>query len=174
MVASIKKINIKAFTLVEMILYVAICSVLLLSLSSMFSYLLGSRVKSQAITEVNQQGFLVMSLITSTIRNAKSVDIPLMGNTSPTLSVTVQSPVLSPTIFLVSSSTLVTTEGAGVAIPITNSRVRVSDVLFENISSASSTDKIIRITYTLSYLSGSPRQEYSYTKTFVGSATLRQ
>ncbi len=157
-----------------MVLYVAICSGLLLSLSATFSYLLGSRVKSQAIAEVNQQGFFVMSLITSTIRNAKSVDIPTMSNASTTLSLTVQSPLLSPTVFSVSSSTLVIREAGGVFIPLTSPRLSVSNLLFENISSASSTDKIIRVTYTLSYLSSSPRQEYSYSKTFTGSATLRQ
>ncbi len=157
-----------------MILYVAICSVLLLSLSSMFSYLLASRVKSQAITEVNQQGFFTMHLITSTIRNAKSVDIPTMGNSSSSLSITVQSPLVSPTVFDVSSSTLFIREAGGVSVPLTSSRISVSSVLFENVSSASSTDRIVRIRYTLSYRSGSPKQEYTYTKTFSGSATLRQ
>lgn len=157
-----------------MILYVAICSALLLSLSAMFSYLLSSRVKSQAITEVNQQGFFVMHLLTSTIRNAKSVDTPSMGSGASALSVTTQSPLVSPTLFSVSSSTLFIREASGASIPLTSSRISVSSVLFENVSSASSTDKIIRIRYTLSYRSGSPRQEYAYVKTFTGSATLRQ
>lgn len=174
MVASLKKHSIKGFTLVEMILYVAICSVLLLSLSIMFSYLLGSRVKSQAITEINQQGFFTMSLMTSSIRNASSVDVPLMGNSSSSLSLTTQSPALNPTVFTLSSTTLMIKEGGGASIPITNSRVVVSDLLFENISSASSTDRIVRISYTLSYKSGSVQQEFSYSKTFTGSATLRQ
>lgn len=174
MVASIRNIHNRGFTLIEMILYVAICSVLLLSLSSMFSYLFASRVKSQAITEVNQQGFFTMHLITSTIRNAKSVDIPTMGNSSSSLSITVQSPLFSPTVFDVSSSTLFIREAGGVGVPLTSSRISVSSVLFENVSSASSTDRIVRIRYTLSYRSGSPRQEYAYTKTFSGSATLRQ
>lgn len=157
-----------------MILYVSICSVLLLSLSTMFSYLLESRVRSQAVTEVNQQGFFTMHLITSTIRNGRSIDLPTMGSSSGTLSVTVQSPVLSPTVFNVSSSTIFIREAGGVSIPLTSSRISVSSLLFENISSASSTDRIIRVRYTLSYRSGSPRQEYVYTKTFSGSATLRQ
>ncbi len=157
-----------------MILYVAICSVLLFSLSAMFSYLLSSRVKSQAITEVNQQGFFAMHLITSTIRNAKSIDIPTMSNSSSSLSVTAQSPLVSPTVFTTSSSTLFIREASGANVPLTSSRISVSSLLFENVSSASSTDRIIRIRYTLSYRSGSPRQEYAYSKTFTGSATLRQ
>ncbi|MBP6888840.1 MAG: prepilin-type N-terminal cleavage/methylation domain-containing protein [Candidatus Pacebacteria bacterium] len=172
--ASIKKIKSKGFTLIEMILYVAICSMLLLSLSTMFSFLLGSRVKSQAITEVNQQGFFVMHLLTSSIRNAKSVDTPAMSATSPTLSITTQSPLLSPTVIGTSNQVIVLTEGAATALPITNSRISVSSLLFENISSSSSTDRVVRISYTLTYKSASLRQEYSYSKTFTGSATLRQ
>ncbi len=172
MVASIIKNN-RGFTLIEMILYVAICSALLLSLSVMFSYLLSSRVKGQAVTEVNQQGSFVMHLLTSTIRNAKSIDVPLMGTSATSLSVTAQSPAISPTLISVSSSTLFIREAGGVSIPLTSSRISVSSLLFENVSSASSTDKIIRITYTLSYRSGSGRQEYVYVKTFTGSATLR-
>jgi Tfp pilus assembly protein PilW len=173
MVVSIKQLKVRGFTLVEMILYVSICSALLLSLSAVFAYLLESRVKSQAITEVNQQGFFVMNIITSTVRNAKSVDVPLIGNTSTSLSVTTQSSILSPTVFSLSSSTLVVIEAGGVSVPLTNSRLTVGSLLFENVSSASSTDTIIRVSYTLSYKSGSLKHEYAYTKSFVGSATLR-
>ncbi len=157
-----------------MILYVSICSLLLFSLSDMFAYLLGSKVKSQAITEVNQQGFQIMHLITYSIRNAKSIDSPSISNSSPSLSITTQTPALSPTVFSTSSSTLYTQEGGGVSIPVTNSRVEVSSLLFENISSASSTDRVVRISFTLSYKNPSGRQEYTYSKTFNGSATLRQ
>jgi Tfp pilus assembly protein FimT len=78
-----KKVRLlKGFTLVEMSLYVAICAILLLVLSSFLSFLLGARVRSQAITEVNQQGFQVMNLITQTIRNGRSIECRQKNNTS--------------------------------------------------------------------------------------------
>lgn len=157
-----------------MTLYVAICSILLFSLSTLFAHLVSVRVKSQAVNEVNQQGEFVMYSITSSIRNAYSIETPTLGQASPSFSLTTYTSAYNPTQFYVSSSTFFVQEGGGSPVPITNNRVDVSGLLFENISSASSTDRIIRVTFTLSARSTSLQQEYHYAKTFKGSATLRQ
>ena len=92
------------FTLVEMVLYVSICSILLLSLSMFLSFLLSARVRSQAITEVNQQGLQVMNIVTQTIRNGRSIQIPGTGVSSTSLAITTGYPLLNPTIFDLSST----------------------------------------------------------------------
>lgn len=166
-------LRLKGFTLVEMVLYVAICSIILLVLSTFLSFLLGSRVRSQSITEVNQQGFQVMSSVTQTIRNGRSIQTPGMGATSSFLSLTTANALLNPTIFDVSSSTFRITEGSKSPVALTNSHVKVSGLTFQNISSASSTEKIIRISYTIDFINLGGRSEYSFTKSFSGSATLR-
>ena len=166
--------NKKGFTLVEMILYVAICSLFLLTLSTFMTFLLGARIRSQSIAEVNQQGFQVMHLMTSTLRNGRSVETPPIGNSSSTLSVTTGVGIYDPTIFQVSSGTLFVQEGPNTPIALTNSRVSIGGVLFENVSSSSSLEKIIRITFTVDSKNIGGRSEYTYTKTFTGSATLRQ
>ena len=165
--------SLRGFTLIEMVLYVSLCSIILLSLSTFLSFLLGSRIKSQAITEVNQQGFQVMYLMTQTVRNGRSIQVPTIGASSSTLSITTGNPLLNPTVFTVSSTTITIKEGSKSAIPLTNSRVSVSGLTFQNISSASSTDKIIRISFTVSYNNPQGKNEYSFTKSFTGSATLR-
>jgi len=165
--------NPKGFTLVEMTLYVAICAILLLSLSTFLTFLLGARVRNQAITEVNQQGFQVISMITQTIRNGRSIQIPAIGATTTFLSLTTGNALVNPTIFDVSSSTVRITEASNVPMPLTNSRVQVSNLVFHNISSSSSIEKIIRIHFTIDYKNSGGRPEYSYTKIFSGSATLR-
>ncbi|MBT4448042.1 MAG: prepilin-type N-terminal cleavage/methylation domain-containing protein, partial [Candidatus Komeilibacteria bacterium] len=48
--------NKKGFTLVELILYVAIGSIVLLVITSFFQTNLSSRAKIKAISEVDQQG----------------------------------------------------------------------------------------------------------------------
>jgi type II secretory pathway pseudopilin PulG len=163
----------KGFTLVEMILYVSICSILLLCLSTFLSFLLDARVRSQSITEVNQQGFQVMTLMTQTIRNGRSIQTPSIGTTTQTLSITTSNPVVNPTLFDVSSTSIRITEGSNTAIALTNSRVVASGLTFQNVSSGSSTEKIIRISFTLDSVNQSGRSEYSFTKSFNGSATLR-
>lgn len=164
----------KGFTLVEMVLYVSLCSIILLSLSTFLSFLLSSRVKSQAINEVNQQGFQAMQLITQTVRNGRSVDIPVAGVSSSTLSITTGVPLLNPTVFTVGSTTLKIQEGGKIPIALTNSRVKVSSLIFQNISSATGTEKVIRISFTMEYINPEGRSEYSYSKIFNGSATLRK
>ena len=163
----------KGFTLVEMILYVAICSILLVTISVFLSFLLGARVRSQAITEVNQQGFQIMSLMTQTIRNGRSIQTPSIGLASSTLSLTTGNALLNPTLFYISSTTMKIKEGSQGEISLTNKRVRISGLVFQNVSSSSSTEKIMRISYTVDYINPTGRDEYSFSKTFNGSATLR-
>lgn len=169
-----KKNTCKGFTLVEMVLYVALCSILLLSLSTFLSFLLQSRVKSQSIAEVNQQGFQMMQFMTQAIRNGKTVTSPLDASTSTTLSVTTAVPLLSPVVFSASGTSLMIQEGSGKQIKLTNSRVAVSSLVFQNISTATNTEKTVKISFVLSYTSSSTKQEYVYSKLFQSSATLRK
>jgi type II secretory pathway pseudopilin PulG len=164
----------KGFTLVEMVLYVALCSILLLSLSTFLSFLLQSRVKSQSIAEVNQQGFQMMQFMTQAIRNGKTVTSPLDASTSTTLSITTAVPLLSPVVFSASGTSLMIQEGSGKQVKLTNSRVAVSSLVFQNISTATNTEKTVKISFVLSYTSSSTKQEYVYSKLFQSSATLRK
>lgn len=166
-------LRLKGFTLVEMTLYVAICSILLLALSTFLAFLLSARVRSQSITEVNQQGFQVMNMITGTIRNARSIQTPAIGTASSTLSLTTGNALLNPTIFSVASTTVRIQEGSGVPVLLTNSRVKVTGLTFQNVSSSSSTEKIIKISFTIDYSNTNGKAEFSFTKMFTGSATLR-
>ena len=169
-----KKIpSMKGFTLVEMVLYVSLCSIFLLTLSTLLTFLLETRVRSQAIAEVNQQGSQIMNMMTQTIRNGRSIQVPSIGTSSSTLSITTAVPLRNPTIFDVSNSVMRIKEGSSTAIPLTNSRIKVTTISFQNVSSAASTEKIIRISFTIDHVNLGGRSEYTFTKTFNGSATLR-
>lgn len=165
--------SLQGFTLVEMVLYVSLFSIILLAVSTFLTDLLSSRVRSQSITEVNQQGLQTMSLITQTIRNGRSIQVPAIGTSSSTLSITTATPILNPTVFNLATGTIRIKEGSNSAISLTNSRISVSNLLFENVSSSSSTEKIIRVSFRVDYRNLSGKSEYSYTKNFTGSATLR-
>lgn len=114
-----------------------------------------------------------MNQITQTIRNGRNIQIPSIGVSSSTLSLTTGNALLNPTVFSLNGTTFIVKEGSKTAIPLTNSRIRVSTVTFQNVSSSSSTEKIIRISYTIDYVNLGGRNEYSYTKSFNGSATIR-
>lgn len=161
------------FTLVELLLYVGISAILLLVISVFLSSLLQSRIKNQTIAEVEQQGAQVMQLIAQTARNAEAITSPAQGANASFLILDVIAPASDPTVFDLSSGAIRITEGAGSAIALTNSRVAASALAFQNLSRAG-TPGAIHIQFTLAYVNPEGRNEYSFTKTFIGSATLRQ
>lgn len=163
----------KGFTLIEFLLYIGVTSIILLSISFFLSMLLQSRIKNQTIAEVEQQGLQVMQIITQAARNADSVDEPAMGISSNELELVMTTPAVNPTIFNLDVGVIRITEGAGSAIVLTNSRIVASALTFQNLS-RTSTPGTIRIQFTLTHVNPEGKNEYSFTKTFIGSATLRQ
>lgn len=162
------------YTLIELILYISLSAIMLLAISMTLSTFLESRIKSQVISEVNGEGMQVMQLITQTIRNAKGINSPLIGTSDTSLSLSVIDPLKDPTIFDLSGGEIRIKEGANPEISLTNiSRVTSSGLLFENLSHAL-TPGTISVSFTLSHLNPSGKNEYNYSQSFYGSATLRQ
>ena len=162
----------KGFTLVEVLLYLAILSIVVLAFSSFLFLSYTSRIRASVISEVEQQGDQTMTLITQNIRNAANVSSPLSGSTSNSLTLTQYTAGVSPTVFDQLGNTMRITEGAGSAINITSNRVNVTNFSFQNLSRPS-TPGNIQIKFTLTYASSSNRNEYSYSKTFISTASLR-
>lgn len=162
----------KGFTLVELLLYIAISSVVLLSTSLFLSLLLGSNIKNQTIAEVEQQGMQTMSMIAQTIRNSENITSPTVGSSDTSLTLDVINVSNDPTVFDISSGSIQITEGAGSAVPLTNERVTASNISFENLS-YTGTNGTIQIEFTLTYINSSGRNEYDFSKTFTSSASLR-
>lgn len=161
------------FTLVELLLYVSIASIMLLITSLFLATLLQSRIKNQTIAEVEQQGLQVMQLMTQTVRNADTINSPGSGASAATLSVNTISAGNNPTVFDFASGVIRIKEGAAAVVPLTNSHLTASSLSFSNLSRAS-TPGTIRIQFILTSVNPTGRNEYSFTKTFIGSATLRQ
>lgn len=161
------------FTLLELLLYIGIASAILLSSSLFLFVLLESRVKHQTIAEVEQQGAQVMHVITQAVRNAESVDGLDPGENDNELELAMANPALDPTLFDLNNGTFRVQEGNESTVTLTNARVTVSDLTFQNLS-RDETAGIIRIQFTVSHKNPSGRNEYQFQKTFIGSATLRK
>lgn len=138
----------KGFTLIELLLYVSIIGAIIFSVAGFLSLLMQSRVKNQTIAEVEQQGVQVMQIITQTGRNATDINFPSAFDLSGGV---------------IHENT----------IALTNSRVDASALTFQNLSRAG-TPGTIRIQFTLTHVNSSGRNEYDYTKTFYGTASLRK
>jgi type II secretory pathway pseudopilin PulG len=163
----------KGFTLVELLLYVSVASFILIATPSFLSTLLQSRIKNQTIAEVEQQGIQVMQLIAQTIRNTETIISPLLGTNTAIITLDVITPISDPTVFDISDGSIRIKEGSDSAIALTNSRIIASALTFYNLSRIN-TPGTIRIQFTLTHINPEGRNEYSFAKTFIGSATLRQ
>lgn len=164
--------NQEGFTLIELILYVAIISFILLSITSLIVMLFQVRVKNQTVVEVNQQGAQIVHLISQTIRSSEGITAPVAGATASSATFDVITVADDPTIFDISSGAIRITEGAGSATPLSNSRVTASGLSFQNISRIN-TPGIIKFEFTLTHVNPENRNEYDYAKTFYATAAVR-
>ncbi|HLD30985.1 MAG TPA: prepilin-type N-terminal cleavage/methylation domain-containing protein [Patescibacteria group bacterium] len=161
------------FTIVELLLYVAISSVMLLTISLFLQTLLESKIKNQTVAEVEQQGLQAMQMITQTARNADAINSPARGASASLLSINTYIINNNPTIFDLFGGAIRVKEGVVAAVPLTNSRVIASALDFQNLSRAD-TPGTIRIQFTLTHINPENKNEYDFSKTFIGSASLRQ
>jgi len=165
--------NNNGYTLIELMLYISLATGMLLVISITFSTFFNSRIKNQTILEVGQEGAQVMEIITQTIRNANSVNSPVIGINDTSLSLSVINSLSDPTVFVLSGNEINIIEGLNPAVSLTNiSQIVVSGLSFENLS-RNLTPNTIGISFTLSHINPSGRNEYNYSRTFYGSATLR-
>lgn len=162
-------------TLIEILLYISLAAVILLSVTMFLSVLLQSRVKNQTIAEVEQQGAQVLQIFSQTARNSQGIILPEAGGSGPVVLLAVSDIEKTPTVFGLSDigSTINISEGTDPPIPLTSSRVKASNLTFQNLSRAD-TPGTIRIQFTLSHTNPSKRNEFEYKKTFYGSATIRK
>lgn len=168
-----RKNNQKGFTLIEILLYIGLAALLLASISAFFSLIIRSRVKSQTVSEVEQQGTQIMQIITQTIRSAENINSPSAGSSSSSLSLDAAGSGADPTIFDTDSGTARIKEGSGSVVSLNNSRIQISNLDFSNLSH-SGTPGSIKVRFTLTHQNPGGRNEYDYSKTFYGTASLRQ
>jgi type II secretory pathway pseudopilin PulG len=164
--------NKNGFTLVELLLYISISATVLLVVVSLLALVIKGQIKNQAITEVEQQGGVIMDIITANIRNADSVISPGAGEASDSLVLAMPDTDRDPVIFDSYNRTIRITEGQGDPVPLSNSRVLVSDLNFANLA-PEDIPSSVRIEFTLEHINPEGRYEYEYKKTFTGSATVR-
>ncbi len=156
----------------ELLLYIGISSTLLVSLVLFLGTLTQAQVKNQATLEVEYQGGHIIALIKQLATNAESVNSPAPGASGSTLTLNMTATEDDPTIFSINSGSLEISRGANAPLGINNSRVNISNLLFENLGRPGTAD-IVRITFTLSHFNPEGRNEYEYSKTFYGSINVQ-
>jgi prepilin-type N-terminal cleavage/methylation domain-containing protein len=157
------------FTLVEMLVYTAIFCLFMVGITSFINIMNASRRANQAILEVNDQGAAAMRAITRAIRSARSVNAPLQAESSASLSLQTGVEATEPTVISASNGALYITEGDGDPVALTNDKVEISNVSFENLARAA-TPGTVRARFTLTPIS--PKGN-NYSVDFYGTSSIR-
>ncbi len=162
----------RSFTLIELIIYLGIVSMILAIASALVYTLLQSRVRRRSIAVVEQEGLRTTELIAFSIRNSLGITTPLPGATATTLTLTVDATSSSPTVFSFATGTIRITEGTGTPIALSSSRTIASALIFTNLT-PTSTPGTLRFSFKLDAVAPTGRGEYAYGRTFTSSASRR-
>lgn len=165
-------VNKQGFTLIELLLYAVLVGSIVLALSVFFSMVLSSRVKNQTIAEVEQQGAQVMQTILQTARNAENITVPAVGASGGSATLDVMNVADDPTVFDLSSGAIRIKKGGGANVNLTSPLVTASGLTFTNLTRPS-TPGNIAVSFTLTRVNTENKNDYDYTKTFYGTASLR-
>jgi len=161
------------YTLIELLLYLAIASIMITVLVSFYILLLENKVKAQTIAVVEQEGVRAMNLITQTVRDGDNIDFPTQGNNGASLTVNAAGVANDPTVYALSGTTMQVTEALGAAIDLTSDNISVTSIDFYNLSQDDDAQNI-KIEFTLEHDNPLGTYSYNYSKTFYGSATIRK
>ena len=167
------KNNSKGFSILELLLYVVIASTMLLVISTFMNTLVESRVKNTTINEVEAQGAKLMDYMLESIRNSEAVNSPAAGASAASISLQKETGAVDPTVFSLLSGVLHITEGVGTPVALNNSEIQITSLNFENLAKTGTSDTV-RVSFTVSYDSSSTHHEFNYSRTFYGSATIRE
>lgn len=164
------------FSLIELLIYITIFSIMIGAVVGLAVLASGQKANSQATTDINYQGEAVMALISQSVHQATAINTPTAATNSPTLSLAMPVTSVNPTVFGTYNDGTTTrmriSEGnPAVQTNLTNSHVTVSNLTFTNMSLASTKGSVL-INYTITYRTGSARQEFSVSKRFFGAATI--
>lgn len=125
----------RGFTLLELLIYIAIISVVLIVATKLSSQVLAVKAKSTALSEVNRNARFVMDRIVTEVGEADAIAAGTVFGTNPgRLELTVTDLGNSPTVFAVTDGTLTVQLGSGPALPLTSSQVTVTGFTLQDMS----------------------------------------
>jgi Tfp pilus assembly protein PilW len=161
----------KAFTLTEVLLYIAIVSIVLTSIVSFYAVVMSSDDRNQTVSALDQNGLQIVEYITTSIRNANSITSPIPGETSPSINLETNDAARNPTVIELNDGVIRVSE-AGVNYDLSSNYISVSDLVFKNLTPTDANSSI-KFQFKLTYVNPDNRKSLDYSQIFYGSATLR-
>lgn len=157
------------FTFIELILYIAIVTVMLSALVPFAWNIIGASSKSNTEQEVFSQARFISERIKYEVRNATGINS--VAATSISLATAVSA--TNPTVIDFAGGNMSIKQGVGAVVVLNSPDVAISGLAFTNNTSVDNKTKNISYVFTLSSNYGSARQEFMETTTVRSSAEVR-
>jgi len=168
----------KGFTLIETIIYIAIIGLALTSFVVFLVSIIDSRDKNYVIQEVQANARTSLNLISQSIREARDVNIESsIFNTDPgTISLEMNDSNKNPTIIDLNQDDgiLRIKQGIGDYIELNSNNIKVTQLIFKNLTKDESNKKNIGIQMVFEYNNQSGDLEFDYSQSIQTAISLRQ
>ncbi len=172
----------RGFTLIEILIYIGLVSVFLIICTSFAWTAINSKIKSQAILEVQQNARLAIERMVQEIHAAKDINIAQSDfdinlafpeNAGRKLSLVMEYAGIDPTEFDVSFNILQIKQETSGPYALTSSNVKVTDLTFTNLSTVNNKTRNIRIRLAIEHINPEDREPWEASVTLETTAELR-
>lgn len=164
----------RGFTLFELIIYVGIVGLILITLGLSLINMLYGRVKTRVISEVLSNARLIEQQLSDVARDAEGINLPasVFDSDPGVLSFNMVASAVDPTIFSLTADNgnLQVSQAGENAVAITTDQVQVTNLEFHNLTGVGDTG-VIQVEYTLQAFNPSGLRYYDYVASF--QTTLR-
>lgn len=159
----------RGFTFIELILYVAIVTIILSAIVPFAWSAIQTGVKSSVQQEVNANARYISERIKYEIRN--SIGINSVAATS--ISLVTSTPATNPTIIDLLAGNIRIKQGTASAVNLNSANTVINSLTFTNYTSSGNQTEHIGFTMTIAASYGAVRQEYQDSIVIRGSAEIR-
>lgn len=125
--------NARGFTIIELLVYIGLTSILIALMSQIFLATLGVRIESQSTTNVQQDARFILSRVAHDVRRASSITAPSIGQTGSTLTLVINEQGADETYtYSIQGTDLLLTVGSD-SDPVNSNGTKIESLAFERI-----------------------------------------
>mgnify|MGYP001332717672 FL=1 len=163
--------TLKANSIVEILLYVAIVSIFVISIISVIFNLIDSNSKRQAIEKVNLEAQSIILFFQKEMRSANSIVSPTINQSGTTLKI-ISDNNSEREIIIVDGNIYIKVDG-GAQVQINSSKVNLIDAQFINASNDNTTGSIL-FRFNLKFNTQESLQSFNYSQNYETSFTIKR
>lgn len=158
-------------TIIESLLYLSLLTIMIGSMALFVNMSIYSRVKGQVIGDIEYSGSFALDIINYNLKNAETITTPTIGNSGSSLTLTkFNSDIIN---FRLNAGKIEMQINSDAYQAITPEKILVSDLSFRNVAVPLGNNDSVETEFNMNYINNSGRNEYTFSKYFKSSTSLR-